>query len=797
VFITAVLAVLLTAVPAQSSPSDDYAGIHLGDLNLPAGCITDLNPANPDNHCFHMKVGLNALDSPQIDVAVLAPVSPGVERDLRAMNQVIEMWEGGFDYLAGELGMDWLRDGVDFRIHGYAVPVDEAGNPTEPINLIDPEVVVIMSNPAGGIGIGIDPAYFVTEVGITDGQGVPCTEIAQPFSLAAWEDRPGYDGHHGEGGGIYVEDCGGVGGNVCFAINGAVDPVPGATDFFPEFDLVAHEVGHCFTLGHVGDGADGPWGPTPTEDIMAYSTDPPGINKCVSTLDVEGFALRMSNYLDVNGDGSVTKADRLEPNDVVGDGLNSFQVQHPADHHYASSTGLAADCPQPDLGLVPGTPTDWMPTPVNTAKAKLGIKSLKVTPTGVVKVAGAARWIPLARQPKSFTGSVEDATSDSTLPTGDITGVKVKVTDATVNADITVSTLWPVDSSGALIAYSVIVSGRRFDSFVPATATDGKPIVIDNAMGFQMPDGTVTWDRAANTVRFKIPRHYLLDNRIEAPYSVTGTTGTHARTNDWLANDDYAPDKGGIGVAGPKLSRMVLDAPKATKVTTKKVTLQHEGGNSFMPNDSTLGVGGLVSAIDNYHYLDLPVAKQSTVEVTLNIESGTGYLDMIVSGGSTATKVREGDTVTVTVPWARRDLVVTVDPQEIYEPLEYTVTAKLTTVVADADRDGVPNVADVCPRAKGPWVGGGCPDADRDTVMDKDDKCPKVAGSTANGCPTKAGERVVMLVDGKVVDVAHVMTKHGRYDFSLSNAVGRGKHTVTLVWYSGGKVISRSTRSVG
>jgi hypothetical protein len=105
----------------------------------------------------------------------------------------------------------------------------------------------------------------------------------------------------------------------------------------------------------------------PTNDIMAYSSDPPGLNKCVSTLDVEGVALRMSRYLDVNRDGTITPADHLSANDSVGQGGNPFQVQRPSDHLYASSTGDVEQCPQPDLGFVPsGQRTDWTPTPVAT-----------------------------------------------------------------------------------------------------------------------------------------------------------------------------------------------------------------------------------------------------------------------------------------------------------------------------------------------------------------------------------------------------------------------------------------------
>ena len=99
---------------------------------------------------------------------------------------------------------------------------------------------------------------------------------------------------------------------------------------------------------------------TPTHDIMAYSSDPVDLAKCVSTLNVEGFALQMSNYLDTNGDRKVDAKDVLVPNDLAGDGLSSFQVQNPKDHWYASSTGQAEDCPQPDWGAAPvATETDW------------------------------------------------------------------------------------------------------------------------------------------------------------------------------------------------------------------------------------------------------------------------------------------------------------------------------------------------------------------------------------------------------------------------------------------------------
>ena len=180
---------------------------------------------------------------------------------------------------------------------------------------------------------------------------------------------------------------------------------------------------------------------------MAYSYDPPGQNKCVSTLNVEAFATRMSNYLDVDGDGAVTEADRLEPNDVTGDGTNSFQVQHPDDHLFASSTGSVWDCPQPDLGTVPGTPTDWTPTPVETSDPVLTVS----TPgprcgdrDGHVHVSGTVERRPHDAPPTSTTGVARRprrATRSPTSPTS--RSVEVEVTDLEVIATVKVNQLWP------------------------------------------------------------------------------------------------------------------------------------------------------------------------------------------------------------------------------------------------------------------------------------------------------------------------------------------------------------------
>jgi hypothetical protein len=383
------LAALSISAVGVASAQDAPAAPRFGAGNIAAVCAAEMPELLPDGTqnpdfwltntqtpvCHHMRTGLNGLDSPQVDVLILVPVSPAAERDMRVMRQSIEMWEGGIDHLADRMGLDWLADGMDFHITVDAVDPSGPGGEFTTYPIADPEIVVVATNPVGGVGIGIDPVDFADEIGFgTGGEGL-CHGIANPFDLAAWEALPGFDSHHEAREGVYNEDCGGAGGNICFAVNGAIDPTPGEgalEDFFSLFDLVSHEVGHCLTVGHVGDGAEGAWGGLPSNDIMAYDADPPGLNKCVSTLDVEGIAARMSRYLDVDGDGAVSAQDELQVNDQVGDGMNAFQVQDPADHSYASRSGSPLDCPQPDLGLLPGERTDWTPGPAGASTARSG-----------------------------------------------------------------------------------------------------------------------------------------------------------------------------------------------------------------------------------------------------------------------------------------------------------------------------------------------------------------------------------------------------------------------------------------
>ena len=363
-FVVLVATVLPVRPASAKAVADRYSGANFGVL--PAGCEADspildqirAKKVDPDNVCYHMRTGLNALDSPQIDVLVMVPVSPTAERDMRIMRQSVEMWEGGIEHLAPQMGLKWLADGVDFHITvDYFDPTGSEGGEFSTYPVVDPEIVVVATNPVGGIGIGIDPLWFLGNPNL-----LPCLPMGNPFDFKAWESLPGFSSHHGKRTGTYSEDCKGSGGNVCFAVNAAIDPVPGVVEITKGlFDLVSHEVGHCLTVGHVGDGAEGKWGAVPTNDIMAYSKDPPGRTKCVSTLDVEAFAARMSGYLDVNGDRKVDAGDQLSVSNPDGDNRSPFQTQHPDNHLYASTTGSPTACPQPDIGLLPGRRTNWQP----------------------------------------------------------------------------------------------------------------------------------------------------------------------------------------------------------------------------------------------------------------------------------------------------------------------------------------------------------------------------------------------------------------------------------------------------
>jgi hypothetical protein len=621
--------------------------------------------------------------------------------------------------------------------------------------------VILATNPAGGAGIGVDPTYLTDELGIFGENGVPCHNIPNPFSLDTWEGMPSYDGHHGDGGGVYVEDCGGAGGNVCFSINGAVDPVPGKTDAFSLFDLVLHETGHCLTLGHVGDGAETPaWGPVPTTDIMAYSYDPPDQNKCVSSLNVEGFAIRMSHYLDVNGDGAVTNADHISPNDATGDGMNSFQVMHPDDHVFASSTGSVWDCPQSDLGTTPAaTPTDWTPTPQETSRPVLTVTSPAhgaETADGHVQVAGSVERVPFDAAPTATSVSASDPEGDTTSDVTDIQNIQVEVSSLEVTATIKVKQLWP-SGVASLPQYSISIDGRQFDSKIDQSGV----ITVDHSMEQVVPSEWSSWDASANTVTFRIPRSYLANAKVTAPYDVFALSGYTTPNKIWtIVTEDRAPDAArSVSVAAPTTSTATSSTSgtatgssgSTVASTLDTVVLEQPGGNTFTPADSSAGV------LADADHFTLSVPTPSDVELALGWGDASD-LDMTVSGAAVASAATSSNPERIVLMNVQGDLKIDVDPYLVVGVPGTTYTLKATIATVSSG-------------------GGGT-----------------TPPPTPPGAP--ADETVTAYVDGVEVATQDVESSDGPASFALDVTIPVGSHEISTVWRQRDEVLATDVRTV-
>lgn len=568
VLVASVAPTVLSQPSVHASPADHYTGPYFGDGNLPPGCSREWKISDPNNICHRMLTNINPLDSPKVDVLLLVPASPMAERDRRITRQVVEMWESGIDYLAPQMGLDWLAEGMDF--HVTIDSVDPASGPkgeftTYPV--VDPEIVVVVANSVGVISTGSDHVDLATSIvnslATLDPTGthphidesVNCHGVRNPLDLATWENVPGFDSHHEGRSGTYVEDCGGAGGNICFSVVTADDHAPDTIDELEHglFSTLAHEFGHCLSLGHVGDGglssgtsqesgiaqpAPTTWGAVPSHDIMSYTDGPNGFEKCVSTLDVEVVALRMSRYLDTNGDGAVDDADVLEPNDATGRGKDPFQVQHPHDHLYASATGSPLDCPQPDQGIIAGPPTDWTPTRIDTSP-RLTVS----TPSdgassndGHFEVSGTAENRQ-AHTVTSSTAATDDADNDARSAFTDLRAMTVEVTATDVDVTLRVADLGtPTTPSPA-----------AFTLFI-----DGLALYTSWSYPYSRPNGylnTASWDFAAKTVLMRVPRSKLASLGKSSPYEVSAQVGWGSNTT--TVPDDRAPDVGILRVAAP------------------------------------------------------------------------------------------------------------------------------------------------------------------------------------------------------------------------------------------------------
>jgi hypothetical protein len=314
-----------------------------------------------------------------------------------------------------------------------------------------------------------------------------------------------------------------------------------------------------------------------------------------------------------------------------------------------------------------------------------------------------------------------------------------------------------------------------------------------------MPNGTSSWDLAAKTVTFHVPRDYLAAAGIVSPYFVSSQSAYGALTTGVV--DDRAPELGGtVGVANSH----VLSAaglPALGPHASEPITLERDGGNTFFPQDTSFGTVPEVGIgrsdlplVDSSHRFHLDVPARSTVELHLTWADDVGGtdLDLYVTGGGGGATSNPRERAWVANAQGR--LEIRVEPYFVTDPtgVEYTLTA---IVEGDPDGDVVVGSTDQCPDAFGSPPTG-CPDRDRDGVLDRDDVCPDEPGNGADGCPIGATEHVQVYVDGVPAASQDVDTANGPDAFEIPVQVPAGTHELRVEWEDEGEVLATTSRTV-
>ncbi len=209
---------------------------------------------------YHQYVVYN-LDTVVFDMVVLPPAGATTLEHIETSRLAAQAWEDGIL----EYAEPWLAE--HFEINVYAVGVDIPSVDA----ITDPDIVVVSTAAMGLAGIGLEPKQF------------GCQIIGE-------ETLEEHGGHaHGQNR-IFAEDCTGV-GFTCFAING------GDVDTHSLYDLIAHEIGHCLGVGHVGDALDFRARYAPVTDIMSYDFAKEQVN-CVSNMNVRTLEGVLAHLLD-------------------------------------------------------------------------------------------------------------------------------------------------------------------------------------------------------------------------------------------------------------------------------------------------------------------------------------------------------------------------------------------------------------------------------------------------------------------------------------------------------------------
>ncbi len=211
---------------------------------------------------FHEGV-VYELDTLIMDAVVL-PV-PGVDTmaATRAAGQATAAWAD-----VNQFAAPWFVDA--WHLNTYVVG---DGIPSADF-VTDPEIIVVSESGQRSTSIGLNPEQVACTV-LNDFPLPPVSPPLEPGTLATKV----YPVHEHDGMAIFAAECI-TGGFRCAALNFA--SALGGTNGL--YGLVAHEVGHCLGLSHVGDALDFNSRFVPTTDIMSYANNPSKV-PCVSTLN--------------------------------------------------------------------------------------------------------------------------------------------------------------------------------------------------------------------------------------------------------------------------------------------------------------------------------------------------------------------------------------------------------------------------------------------------------------------------------------------------------------------------------